>query len=116
MAQIGIAHPRGVEYQDLPVIKRKTYAIAPQRYYLKVKGVAVRAKYKIPIPAVITIAGEKAVRVGNGRFKHKCITGSEADTPYYMAMWEQTYTVDKTVTAQDIMDSIHDTGASAVYM
>jgi hypothetical protein len=98
-----------------PVVShRKTYASKPARYYLIVRGVAVRAKYKIPMPQVITIAGQPAIRVGNGRFRHKNLA-PDADFPVYLAMWEQTYTVDKNISADDILANIVDTGATMLY-
>ena len=96
------------------VTHRKTYASSPSRFYVIVRGVAIRAAFKIPMPQVITIAGEKAIRVGEGRFKHKNLA-PDADLPVYMAMWEQTYTVDKNVLSEDILSSIVDTGASMLY-
>ena len=67
------------------------------------------------MPAVLSIAGERAVRVGNGRFSHKSISG-DSDMPVYLAMWEQTYTVDKPINSEDILDNIEDTGASMLYV
>ena len=70
---------------DLKVATRRTYATSPSRYYLTVKGYAIRLGYKIPIPTVMYIAGEKAIRVGNARVKHQNL-GADADTPVYLAM------------------------------
>jgi hypothetical protein len=96
------------------VVFRKTYAASPTRYFIVVRGVAMRVKYKIPMPQVISIAGAPAIRVGEGRFRHKNVA-PDADLPVYMAMWEQTYTVDKTIVSEDILSSIVDTGASMLY-
>jgi hypothetical protein len=103
----------GVE-PNAVVSQRKTYASKPARYYLIVRGVAVRAKFKIPMPQVVTIAGQPAIRVGNGRFRHKNLA-PDADFPVYLAMWEQTYTVDKNISADDILANIVDTGATMLY-
>ena len=97
-----------------PNYVRKTYATKPTRQYVKVRGYAMRLKYKIPCPTVVTIAGEPAIRVGTGRFFHKEVS-ADADTPVYMAMWEQTYTVDKNIQSDDILQSIESTGASILY-
>lgn len=99
---------------DLKVATRRTYATSPSRYYLTVRGHAIRMGYKIPIPTVMYIAGEKAIRVGNGRSKVVTI-GADNDIPVYLAMWEQTYTVDKTFVAEDILSQIEDTGSSILF-
>lgn len=96
------------------VTHRKSYASTPSRYFVVVRGMAMRVKHKIPMPQVITIAGEKAIRVGEGRFKHKNLA-PDADLPVYLAMWEQTYTVDTNIVSDDILSSIVDTGASMLY-
>jgi hypothetical protein len=66
------------------------------------------------MPQVISIAGQPAVRVGNGRFRHKNLA-ADADLPVYMAMWEQVYTVDKSVVSEDILSDIVDTGANMLF-
>jgi hypothetical protein len=97
------------------ITQRRTYSTKPTRFYLVVRGVAVRVKHKIPLPQVLSIAGQPATRVGTGRYKHKNIA-PDADLPVYMAMWEQVYTVDKSILSEDILDQIVDTGASMMYV
>lgn len=93
---------------------RKTYATKPTRFYLRVKGMALRARYKIPIPEVISIAGEPAIRVGKSRTFAKTI-GTGSDLPLNLLLWEQVYTVDKNLTGKDILSSIETTGANILY-
>lgn len=113
--EIGINDAAPQSEDDVDVVtQRKTYATAPSRFFLIVRGVAVRAKYKIPLPQVISIAGQDAVRVGTGRFRHKNLA-PDADLPVYMAMWEQIYTVDKSIESEDILNQIVDTGASMLF-
>lgn len=102
-------------FNNRPVRPRKTYAMTAPRYYITVKGHAIRAKYKVPIPCVLEIAGQPATRVGNGRYKHTNLTPG-GDLPVYLAMWEQTYTIDKSIVTDDILSSIQDTGASVIYV
>ena len=59
------------EFNALPVRPQSTYAMTAPRYFIKVTGHAIRAKYKVPIPTVLEIAGVKAIRTGTGRFKQK---------------------------------------------
>ena len=96
------------------VAVRRTYAAAPSRIYLTVRGSAARVGFKIPIPTVLYIAGQKAVRVGPTRARHTNMSG-DSDVPVYLAMWEQTYTVDKSMIADDILDNIEDIGANILY-
>lgn len=101
-------------FNKRPVMPRRTYAMTAPRYYLKVRGHAIRAKYKVPIPAVLEIAGQRAIRVGTGRFKHSNLAAG-GDYPVYLAMWEQTYTIDKSALTEDILNTIQGTGASVIY-
>lgn len=82
---------------------RRTYSAKPTRIYVKVKGYAIRVKYKVPIPSLLQIAGERAIRVGDGRARHKNLA-PDADVPIYVAMWEQVYTVDKNININDIVN------------
>ena len=102
-------------FNALPVRPQATYAMTAPRYYIKVTGHALRVKYKVPIPAVLEIAGQKAIRVGTGRFK-QINQAPGADLPLYLAMWEQTYTIDKSIVSEDILSTIQDTGASCIYV
>lgn len=96
-------------------VKRKTYATTRPKIIVTVKGYAFRSTYKIPMPAIITIAGHKAIRVGEGKFSHKDMA-PDADTPVYRAMWVQSYTVDGEIESADILANIEDTGASFLYV
>ena len=102
-------------FNALPVRPQATYAMTAPRYYIKVTGHALRVKYKVPVPAVLEIAGQKAIRVGTGRFK-QTNQAPGADLPVYLAMWEQTYTIDKSIVSEDILSTIQDTGASCIYV
>lgn len=107
----------GSEYEDPEEragVRRETYASTPGRCYLTVRGSAIRVGHKIPIPSVVTIAGQKAIRVGDTKIRQKDIS-SNADVPVYQAMWMQTYTVDTNVKGEDILNTIEDTGASILY-
>jgi hypothetical protein len=96
-------------------VVRKTYAAKASRYYVTVKGMALRIKYPISIPTVISIAGAPAIKVGNGRSRITP-TGLNGNMPVYLATWEQTYTVDADISEADILSSIESTGASIHYM
>ncbi len=102
-------------FNALPVRPQATYAMTAPRYYIKVSGSALRVKYKIPVPTVLEIAGAKATKVGTGRYKI-VNQAPGADLPVYLAMWEQTYTIDKTIASEDILSTIQDTGASCLYV
>lgn len=93
---------------------RKTYALKGSRYFVTVKGQAIRAQYPISIPTVISIAGAPAIKVGNGKSMLKPM-GLQGTTPIYAAAWEQTYTVDKSLLNEDILTKIESTGASILY-
>jgi hypothetical protein len=95
-------------------VVRKTYAAKASRYYVTVRGYALRVKYPIAIPTVISIAGAPAIKVGLGRSK---ITpsGLNGNMPLYLATWEQTYTVDSDISEADILSTIESTGASVHY-
>lgn len=93
---------------------RRTYASAPSRFYLRVQGTAMRARYKIPIPSVITIAGERAIRVGEHRTKLFTI-GAGGDMPINVAVWDQLYTIDKSMLSDDLLASIQTSGAEVIY-
>lgn len=95
-------------------ITRKTYALKGSRYYVTVRGYAIRVKYPIPIPTVISIAGHKAIKVGEGR-SQITPSGLGGNSPLYTAAWEQTYTVDASLEDVDILKSIESTGASIFY-
>ncbi len=102
-------HP---EIED-PMV-RKTYALKGSRYFITVKGHAIRAQYPISIPTVLAIGGAPAIKVGTGK---SMITpmGVQGSTPVYVAAWEQTYTVDKTLLNEDILSRLESTGASILY-
>jgi hypothetical protein len=104
--------------EDEPVTtsinSRKTIASKAPRYFLKVRGQAIRAFYKIPTPEVIMIAGKPAIRHGNARVQHTLLNPG-SDIPIYMAMWEQTYTIDGSVITDDLLSSIESSGASILY-
>jgi len=93
---------------------RKTYAVKASRYYVTVKGYAVRAKYPITCPTVIAIAGHPAIKVGDGRFM-LTPQGLNGSMPVYTAAWEQTYTIDASVEDVDILKNLESTGASVFY-
>lgn len=95
-------------------IQRKTYALKGSRYYVTVRGHAVRVKYPIACPTVISIAGKPAIKVGEGRFMVSP-QGTSGDNPVYVAAWEQTYTVDKSLDGVDLLSAIESTGASVFY-
>ena len=94
---------------------RKTYANRHGRFYIRVTGFAIRAKYKIPIPALTKIAGSDAIRVGNGRTLFKQMNAS-GEIPVYLAAWDQTYTVDKSILSSDILANLQTSGASIYYI
>jgi hypothetical protein len=104
--------PNHPESQN-PMI-RKTYALKGSRYFVTVKGRAIRAQYPISIPTVISIAGAPAIKVGTGRSMLKPM-GLQGSTPIYAASWEQTYTVDKSLLNEDILTKIESTGSSILY-
>lgn len=93
---------------------RKTYAVKASRYYLTVRGQAMRVQYPISEPTVISIAGKPAVKYGDGRFLLKPM-GQQGSMPLYLALWEQTYTVDTNLEREDILTSIVTTGAQHFY-
>lgn len=98
---------------DNPVVRR-TYAVKGSRYYITVRGKAIRAQYPISIPTVISIAGAPAIKVGNGRSMIAPM-GTQGNTPIFMAAWEQTYTVDKSLLNEDILQRLESTGAEVLY-
>lgn len=106
------------ELEEDPVItsinSRKTIASKAPRYYLRVRGQAIRSFYKIPTPEIIMIAGKPAIRHGNARVHHSLLNPG-SDIPVYMAMWDQTYTIDGSVITEDLLSSIESTGASILY-
>jgi hypothetical protein len=99
---------------DTSDVVRKTFAAKASRYYVKVQGFALRVKYPIAIPTVISIAGAPAIKVGLGRSKI-IPSGLSGNMPVYLAFWEQVYTVDKDISGADILSSIESTGASIHY-
>jgi hypothetical protein len=106
------------ELEEEPVVtsipSRKTVASKAPRYFLRVRGQAIRSFYKIPTPEIIMIAGKPAIRYGNARVHHS-ILNPGSDIPIYMAMWEQIYTIDGSVITEDLLSSIESTGASILY-
>lgn len=100
--------------ENLNPVVRKTYALKGTRYYITVRGHAIRAQYPIPIPTVISIAGAPAIKVGTGRSMLTPM-GVQGSTPIYSAAWEQTYTVDKSLLNEDILSKLESTGASILY-
>ena len=81
---------------------------------IRMKGHAVRAGYKIPIPFVTTVAGKTVKRTGTPRMSQKEI--SSGDTPIYLAMWDITYAVvGGDVNSADLLSSIVSTGSPAHY-
>lgn len=95
-------------------VVRKTYATKASRHFVTVRGFAIRVKYPIAFPTVISIAGAPAIKVGNGR-SQIIPSGLSGTLPVYSAMWEQTYTVDADISEADILKSIESTGASIHY-
>lgn len=93
---------------------RKTYAVKASRYYITVKGHAIRAKYPITCPTVISIAGYPAIKVGDGRFM-LTPEGLNGSMPIYTAAWEQTYTVDASLEDIDFLKTLESTGSSVFY-
>lgn len=93
---------------------RRTYSAGPSRYHLVVKGTAMRARYKIPVPEVITIAGKPAIKVGKSKLFAKTI-GAGSDMPVHVLAWYQVYTVDENISINDLQSQIETTGASILY-
>jgi len=83
--------------------------------FIRMKGHAIRAGYKIPIPFVTSIGGKSVKRIGTPRASQKEI--ASGDTPVYLAMWDITYAViGGDAYAEDILTSIVSTGSPAHYI
>jgi hypothetical protein len=93
---------------------RRIFAAGNSRVYLQVKGHAMRARYKIPIPSVLSIAGKRAIKIG----KHRTMMmpkGTGGDFPTYVAAWEQWYAFDGDLSKDDLLSQIETTGAENIY-
>ena len=83
-------------------------------YFVRMKGHAMRANYKIPMPFVVTIAGRTVKRVG-GKISHKQV--GSGDYPVYLAKWDILYAVEGgDIYNEDIANSIVTTGSPANYI
>jgi hypothetical protein len=81
---------------------------------IRMKGHAIRAGFKIPIPFITTVAGKTVKRTGTPRMSQKEI--GTGDTPVYLAMWDITYAVvGGDVNSTDLLNSIISTGSPAHY-
>lgn len=81
---------------------------------VRMYGHAIRAKYKIPIPYIVTIGGKVAKRIGTPRVSQKQV--STGDIPIYLAKWDITYAiVGGDVYSNDILSTIVSTGAPGHY-
>lgn len=86
----------------------------PSRHVITMKGHALRVRYPIPMPAVQSIAGGAAYRIGKPRWRHVQVAqGSKY--PVYLAMWEIQYTMNNTLNAGDALVQINNTGSPGVY-
>ena len=95
-------------------ISRQTYASGANRFYIQVRGKAIRQRFHIPVPSVISIAGKPAIKIGTARTLHKEV-GMGNGNPIFAAAWEQWYTFDGTLDGDDWLKQIETTGAKVLY-
>lgn len=82
-------------------------------FYVRMKGYAIRAGYKIPIPFITTVGGREAKRT-HVRVSQKQL--AKGDVPVYLAMWDITYTVvGGDIYNADILNTIKSSGAPGAY-
>jgi hypothetical protein len=95
------------------LVKSITIPRGVSRYQLRMKGYAMRAGYKIPIPSVVTVAGASVSKTGQPRIKHVQLV--KGDAPVYLAMWDIIYNVDTDIHSADVIASIVTSGVAGHY-
>jgi hypothetical protein len=83
-------------------------------FFVRMKGYAVRVKYKVPIPAIVQVGTKTAYRVGSPRVSQKQIT--KGNVPVYLAMWDILYAIEGDIYSDDILKDIVSSGAPANYI
>jgi hypothetical protein len=84
------------------------------QFKVRMRGYAIRAKHKIPIPVVVSVGGQSAYRTGIIEYNQEQI--SQGEVPVYMATWDVVYNVDKDIHSQDLFNSIQSNGASGHFV
>lgn len=91
----------------------KTIVRRPSSFTIVMRGSALRMKYPVPCPAVISIAGKAAYRIGKPRWSQSNIAVG-SDHPVYLAMWEIRYTMDGSP-ADYPLETLKTTGTPGAY-
>jgi hypothetical protein len=83
-------------------------------FKIRMKGFAIRAGHRIPIPVLTSVAGNPVERTDVARISHKQIAQSDT-TPVYLAMWDILYNVSSNIRSEDIMATMKSTGHPGYY-